>query len=145
MVPKLTFENQKFCEDGHKLVVFYPASCLKLVPQSSEGFIVQIKFCETKKQVIPSDSEEVSALSHRVVATAGRNGLFQLLSCDRGGNPALVTFHILPPDRGHKLLQFKDLHQIQISRFVCLKVLVTRNNHDQTLNTFSQVEQLVVS
>lgn len=95
--------------------------------------------------MIPPDNEEVSALSRRVVATAGRNGLFQLHPCDRGGNPALVTFHILPPDCGDKLLQFEDLHQIQISRFVCLKVLVTRNNHNQTLNTFSEVEQLVVS
>lgn len=53
MMPKLTFENQKFCEDGHELVVFYPASHLKLIPQSSEGFIVQIKFCETKKTSDP--------------------------------------------------------------------------------------------
>lgn len=134
MEPKLTSENQKFCEDRHELVVFYPASGLKLVPQSCQGFIVQIKFCETKKQVIPSDSESACALSRGVVVTTGRNSPFQLLLRDRGGNPALVAFHILPPDRRHKVLQFEDLRQIQISRFVCLKVLVTRNNHKQTID-----------
>lgn len=143
MGPKLTSENLKFCEDRHELVVFYPASGLKLVPQSSEGFIVQIKFCEPKKQVIPSDGEIMPALNRGVV-TAGRNGLFQLLLRDRGGNPALVAFHILPPHRRHKVLQFEDLCQIQFSRFVCLKVLVTRDNHNQTLIMFSQAEQLVI-
>lgn len=50
MEPKLTSENHKFCEDRHELVVFYPTSGLKLVPQSSQGFRVQINFCETKKR-----------------------------------------------------------------------------------------------
>lgn len=141
---KLTIENQKFCDDRHKLVVFYPASGLKLVPQNSQGFIVQIKVCETKKQVISSDSENASALNGGVAVTSVRNGLFQLLLRDQGGNPALVAFHILPPDGRHKALEIEDLRRIQISRFVSLKVLVTRNNYNQSLIMFSQVEQLVI-
>lgn len=143
--PQLTSENQKFREDGHEWVVFYPNSSLELVPQSSEGFVVQIKLCETKKRVIPSDQGNLSALNGAVVVTAVRNGLFQLLLRDQGGNAALVAFHILRPDRGHKVLQFEDLRLIQIPRFVCLKVVVTRNNHNQPLIMSCQIKLLVIN
>ena len=142
--PKLTSEDQQLSERRHKLVVFYPRSALKLVPQSAEGFIVQIKLCGTKRPEKSSGREDVSAGGGGAV-TAGRNGLFQLLLRDRGGNPALVAFHVLPPDRRHKVLQFEDLRQIQFSRFVCLNVLVTRNNHNRTVTSFSQAGQLVLN
>lgn len=126
--PELTSENQKFGEGGHELVVLYPASGLELVPQGSEGFVVQIQLCGTKNQVSPSGGGKASARTGGLGVTAVRSGLFQLLPRERGGSPAVVAFHILPPDHRHKVLQFEDLRQIQVSRFVCLNVLVTRNN-----------------
>lgn len=41
----LTSEDLKFCQDCRKLVVVDPIVGLMLLPQSSEGFIVQIKLC----------------------------------------------------------------------------------------------------
>jgi len=56
--------------------------------------------------------------------TAERQSLFHLSFGDGGWVPPLVALHILPPENGHVVLQFKHLHHIQVSGLVRLKVLV---------------------
>lgn len=56
--------------------------------------------------------------------TTIRQSLFHLGLSDGGWISPLVALHILPPGNGHKVLQFEDLHHIQVPRLVCLKVLV---------------------
>ena len=52
------------------------------------------------------------------------NGHLHLRLRDGRWIPALVALHILSPDYSHIVLQFEKLHRIQVSRLVCLKVLV---------------------
>lgn len=54
----------------------------------------------------------------------GRQSLFHLGLSEGGWIHPLVALHILPPDNSHVVLQFEELYHIQVSSFICLKVLV---------------------
>lgn len=56
--------------------------------------------------------------------TTGNQSLFHLVLSNRGLIPAPIALHVFSPDSAHKTLQFEELHHIQVSRLVCLKVLV---------------------
>lgn len=62
----------------------------------------------------------------------GRQSLPQLGLSDGGRVPPLVALHILPPDNCNIMLQFEELHHIQVSGPVCLNVLLKRSNKLRT-------------
>lgn len=121
----LTSEDLKFCQDRRELVVVDPIVGLMLGPQSSEGFIVQIKLCVKKTGVNGRGRATVFSVMLKIrCCTAAGDGFLHLFLSNGGLIPLPPPLHVLPPDHGHIVLQFEDLHRVQVSRLVCLKGLV---------------------